>query len=128
MMGNPRKVHPIQWHSTGAKHRSKANREWPEDQRLRNGKRNPDPIPTPRISIQTHKKAKSQSENQPKRLKEWWPRAELNHRHTDFHSSPSIRPISLRKMPTRMPSARSSTAARSDKACTDFILSSINGR
>ena len=56
------------------------------------------------------------------------PKPEMNHRHRNFQSSPSMRPISLRKMPIRMPSARSSTAARSDKACTDFILSSIKGR
>ena len=30
-MGNPRKVHPMQWNSTGAKDRSKADPEWPEE-------------------------------------------------------------------------------------------------
>jgi len=31
---------------------------------------------------------KGQPESQPKRMKrKWWPRAELNHRHTDFRST-----------------------------------------
>src|SRR5471032_2309640 len=40
------------------------------------------------FDIAIPKKAKGQSENQPKRMKrKWWPRAESNHRHTDFQSA-----------------------------------------
>ena len=50
------------------------------------------------------------------------PRAESNHRHTgsSVESGASIRPISRRKMPTRMPSARSSTRCPVERAVDRF--------
>src|SRR5471030_1864042 len=41
------------------------------------------------FDIAIPKKAKGQSENQPKcMIRKWWPRAESNHRHTDFQYEP----------------------------------------
>ena len=46
----------------------------------------------------------------------------------DSQPNPSMWPISVRNMPARMPSARRSSADRSNSVWTDFILSLIIGR